>query len=192
MVFQCGDIILVHGEHVFSELIQNVTDSFYSHAALCVDEKDIVEMLRYGLVYGPNRFVKGKSAYVVLRHKNFIHSSRAQVRELTNKMAGCIEEIRSAPPKYDFMEIIRLGMVLIGKKGKNLFRGAKGYSQEQLLQVGESLICSALVDKLYQCSGIDLLPDKAGPRSTTPADLAGLTRGDKAQLEVVQSYLPIY
>lgn len=192
MAFQCGDIILVHGEHVFSELIQNVTDSFYSHAALCVDEENIVEMLRYGLVYGPNRFPSGKSAYVVLRHKKFIYSSRAQVRELTNKMSACIDKVRSAPPKYDFVEIIRLGMALIGKKGKDLFRSRKGYSQEQLLQLGESLICSALVDKIYQCAGIDLLPEKEGPRSTTPADLAGLALGDKAQLEVVQSYLPIY
>ncbi|MFZ5597092.1 MAG: hypothetical protein ACOY31_08790 [Bacillota bacterium] len=56
-----------------------------------------------------------------------------------------------------------------------------------LLLAGERLICSALVDTVYERAGIDLFPGRKA-RHTTPADIARLATGsDPSLLEIYRS-----
>ncbi len=188
MFFQYGDIILVHGDNLISEAIQDLTRSFFSHAALCTDPGKIAEMTRYGFRYWDNHYVSGSRPYVILRHRRLFPPSPVRLYYL-NRMRGCIETFRKQPPKYDYFEILCQALKLILSKGSHPARGGDQFvSINLLMAISEKLICSALVDSVYERSGIDLFPGRAS-KHTTPADISSLSTGDNPALLVIYKNL---
>lgn len=187
MLFQYGDIILVHGENLVSEAIQNMTHSFFSHAALCAEQGIIAEMTRYGFKYHDNHYLSGSRPYVVLRHR-WLAPQTHRKSFYINKIKECIEKFRKAPPKYDYFEILSQALKLALTRDTLLNRNGEAYiSVNLLLLAGERLICSALIDTVYDLAGIDLFPGRKS-RHTTPAELASLSTGDSpVLLEVYRS-----
>lgn len=176
MYYQYGDIILVHGDNLISEAIQNLTHSFFSHAALCTEPGKIAEMTRYGFQYLDNHYLSGSRQYVVLRHRWLMPPSTRRYYFI-NRIKGCIERYRQKPPRYDYFEILSQALKIILSRGEQLTRAGEQYiSINLLLMVSERLICSALVDTVYEMAGIDLFPNRVS-KHTTPADIASLTEG---------------
>lgn len=187
MHFQYGDIILVHGDNLISEAIQNLTQSFFSHAALCTEHGKIAEMTRYGFRYWDNHYLSGTRQYVVLRHRWLMPMSPRRFHYI-NRIKNRIERYRKSPPKYDYFEILGQAMKLILSREDIPIRGGEKYVPVNLLfMVSERLICSALVDAVYESAGIDLFPDRLS-KHTTPADIASLSAGyNPVLLEVFKS-----
>lgn len=187
MYSQYGDIILVHGENFFSNIIQNLTGSKFSHAALCAETGKIAEMTRYGFQYQDNHYLSNIRPFVVLRHKCLFPGSNK--RELfMRRMKNCIEKFCIEPPMYDFYELLNQALKLILIWGDAFLRDGETFvSQNKLLAATERLICSALVDEVYEKSGLDLFPNKK-TKHTTPADIAMLaTVKNPSLLEVYRS-----
>lgn len=190
MSFQYGDVILVHGDNILSETIQNLTDSFYSHTAMCVDEGKVIEMLRDGFKYRDNTYIKGSRAFLVLRHRYLYYSSALEIQRVLVRMKTYVTSLQQNPPKYDYFELISQAGKLLAGKGKSLFRDNHDYFKlNDLLDAGERLICSALIDSVYEHVGLDLFPGRP-PFSTTPGDLASLATGSGATFIVVHQFLP--
>lgn len=181
MLFQYGDIILVHGENLISEAIQNMTHSFFSHAALCTEQGKIAEMTRYGFKCHDNHYLSGSRPYVVLRHR-WLAPQNPRKSFYINKIKDCMEKFRKSPPKYDYFEILNQALKLALTRDTLLNRNGEAYiSVNLLLLAGERLICSALIDTVYDLAGIDLFPGRKS-RHTTPADIASLSTGVKPVL----------
>jgi hypothetical protein len=190
MVFQYGDVILAHGDNLYSDAIQGFTGSFFTHAAMCVEEGKIIEMLYDGFHYKDNSFIGGNRAFMVIRHKCLYLSPQPAVQNVLIRMKKCVAILQQNPPKYDYFEIARQAVKLLKKKGQHLFRdGEDYYSLSELMEAGRRLICSALIDSVYEKAGIDLFPGRE-PFSTTPADIAALAAGANPTFFVITRYLP--
>ncbi|MGQ9557727.1 MAG: hypothetical protein ACUVTU_07210 [Desulfurispora sp.] len=191
MSYLYGDIILIHGDNAIAGAIKNLTDSFFSHAALCTEKNMVAEMLHDGFKYHSNRYWRGQQAYIVLRHKQLIYSPPPAAYAIRQKMRQVIEQYRQHPPRYDYFEILRLAVKLLKEKGQQMFRGGQYYfTEKELLEIGQRLICSAMVDTVYEKAGIDLFPGRI-PRDVTPADLASLAREPGNVLEIIDTYIPL-
>lgn len=190
MSYQYGDVILVHGENLFSEGIQSLTGSFYSHAAMCIDEGKIIQMMRGGLDIGNNTYISGSRAFIVLRHKYLYYSDVLKIKRVLTNMKAYVMKLQENPPKYDYFELVKQAVHLIKTKGKSFTRDNHTLILNSLLDAGDRLICSALIDSIYEHVGLDLFP-KHPPFSTTPADLAYLASGNDPTFLVVDQYLPV-
>lgn len=187
VIQQYGDIILVHGDNIISEAIQHLTQSFFSHAALCADPGKVAEMTRFGFKYQDNHYLDGSRPYVVLRHRWLFPYNPARLRYLY-RIKGVVETFRRNPPKYDYFEILNQALKLIlSREGQLAGKGDHHVLISLLIQASERLICSALIDSVYESAGIDLFPGRIS-RHTTPADLAFLAAGPRpALVEVFRS-----
>lgn len=188
MMQQYGDIILVHGDNIISEAIQHLTQSFFSHAALCTEPGKVAEMTRFGFKYQDNHYLGGSRPYVVLRHRWLFPYKPVRLKYLY-RLKAVIESFRRNPPKYDYFEILNQALKLILSREEQLARIGDPYVPISLLiQVSERLVCSALVDTVYESAGIDLFPGRVS-KHTTPADLAFLAAGPRpALVEVFRSH----
>ena len=189
MTFQYGDVILAHGDNILSEAIQNLTGSFYSHVAMCVDKGKVIEMLNDGFNYKSNNYINGARAFMVIRHRHLYYSSYTEIQMLIVKMQNYVEYLRKNPPKYDYFEIIRQAVKLLKSKGQKFFRDGEDFSVSELMETGRRLICSALIDSVYENSGIDLFPGRE-PYSISPADIAKLAYGPNSVFIVIHRYMP--
>lgn len=190
MIFQYGDVILVHGDNIYSGAIQNFTGSFFAHAAMCVEEGKIIEMLYDGFHYKENSYLGGSRAFMVIRHKYLYCSPPSVIQNIIVRMKNNVAILQQNPPKYDYFEIIRQAVKLLKKKGQHIFRdGEDYYNLRELMETGRRLICSALIDSVYESSGLDMFPDRE-PYSTTPADISALTVGSNPTFFVITRYLP--
>ncbi|GBF34526.1 hypothetical protein DCCM_3645 [Desulfocucumis palustris] len=187
--YQYGDVILAHGDNIFSEAIQNFTGSFYSHAAMCVNNGKVIEMLHDGFNYNNNGYINGARAFMVIRHRRLYYSPYPEIQRLIIKMRNYVEFLRKNPPKYDYFEIIRQAVELLKSKGNVFFRNGEDFSVSELMETGRRLICSALIDSVYEKTGIDLFPGRE-PYSITPADIAELAYGPNSVFIVIQRYMP--
>lgn len=174
MCGQYGDIMLVHGDNLLSEAIQNLTQSFFSHAVLCTKPGKIAEMTRFGFQYRDNHYLDGIRPYIVLRHRLLFPGSH-KAHSYVAKMESCISGFIKDPPRYDFFEILNQALaLLVHRRDRLIINGDDYISFNMLLSAGERLICSALVDTVYEAAGIDLFPGRV-PRHTTPADIYNLS-----------------
>ncbi len=190
MAFQYGDVILAHGDNLYSDAIQGFTGSFFTHAAMCVEEGKVIEMLFDGFHYKDNSYIGGHRACMVIRHKYLYLSPRPVVQNVLIRMKKYVAMLQQNPPKYDYFEIARQAVKLLKKKGQHFLRdGEDYYSLSELMEAGRKLICSALIDSVYEKAGIDLFPNRE-PFSTTPADIAALTVGANPTFLVITRYMP--
>lgn len=178
---QYGDIMLVHGDNLLSEAIQGLTHSFFSHAVICTEPGKIAEMTRFGFQYRDNHYLDGIRPYIVLRHRLLFPGSIKACSYIV-KMKSCISGFIKNPPRYDFFEILKQALTLLVHRGDRMVINGDDYiSFNMLLLAGERLICSALVDTVYESAGIDLFPGRL-PRHTTPADIYNLSQQNPAPL----------
>lgn len=183
---QYGDIMLVHGDNLLSKTIQELTHSFFSHAAICTKTGKIAEMNRFGFQHYDNHYINGSRPFVVYRHR-LLWPGSFKTPYYIGRMKVCIQDFINYPPAYDFFKILNLALKFILTR-EDLFRDGEPHIPVSLLMAaGERLICSALVDTVYYQAGIDLFPDR-GSRDITPAELASLAGGKNPQLyEVYKS-----
>lgn len=181
MCGQYGDIILVHGDNLISGIIQNLTNSFFAHAALCAEFGKVAEMTRFGFAYHDNQYLSGTRPLVVLRHFLLFPGNQRAPYHL-RLIRDCIENYRKNPPRYDYFEILGQALKLVLSRGDQPSGDGEEYiSTKLLLAASERLICSALVDSVYEAAGIDLFPGRKS-RHTTPADIASLASGPNPTL----------
>jgi hypothetical protein len=191
LIYQYGDVILVHGDNIYSGTIQNLTGSFFAHAAMCVEQGKVIEMLYDGFHYHENGYIGGSRAFMVIRNKYLYFSPPVVVQNTTARMKKYVDLLRQNPPKYDYFEIIRQAVLLLKKKGQHLLRNSEDYySLRELMETGRRLICSALIDSVYENAGLDLFPDRE-PYSTTPADIAALASLTNPTFVVVSLNMPL-
>jgi len=181
---QHGDIILVHGDNLLSEAIEYLTRSYFSHSALCAEPGKIVEMTVYGFQYRDNYYISDTRPYIVLRHKSFFPQNYMYPLYI-KRIRLSIEKFKKNPPRYDYWEILSQALKIIFSRNKLLKNEGESFiSLNILLAVSEKLICSALIDSIYEEAGIDLFPKRI-PKHTTPADIASLATGKKPKLLVI-------
>lgn len=187
MFGQYGDIILVHGDNIISEAIQNLTHSFFSHAVLCTEPGKIAEMTRYGFRHWDNYYLTDPRPFIVLRHR-ILFPENPRAHYYIKNIKNCINNYIKNPPKYDYFEVLNQAIKLILSRGEDLVRDGETYIPfSVLLLASERLICSAMVDSVYEAAGIELFPNRVS-KHTTPADIASLSTGKKpALLEVFRS-----
>lgn len=187
MFCQYGDIILVHGDNIISEAIQNLTHSFFSHAVLCTDQGKIAEMTRHGFRHWDNHYLTGPRPFIVLRHR-ILFPQNPKAHYYIKSIKNCVGNYLKNPPKYDYFEVLNQAIKLIISRGEDLVRDGETYIPfNVLLLASERLICSAMVDSVYEAAGIDLFPNRES-KHTTPADLASLSTGIRPTLlEVYRS-----
>lgn len=187
MRYQYGDVLLTHGENIGAGLIQNFTHCFYNHAAMCVDNGNIVEMRVNGFYYGPNPYFKGSNSFMLIRHIHMCKAPIWKIQRTINTMQKEIHLLRKSPPRYDFFEILKQAMMILRRNNPFLREKVQYFNQVELMEMGRRLICSALIDSIYEKSGIDLFPEKE-PYSTTPADLAQLALGPNPVFRIITKY----
>lgn len=171
MLIQYGDVILVHGDDPFSQLVQLVTQSYWTHTMLALEPGNFAQMGPHGFVYGRASLNR---PYAVLRHKKLLDPNLPEARQILIRMHQAIQELKVNPPRFDYGNLFGLGVKLIGQR-MGIFITER--------RVGP-FICSALIDYVYEKAGIDLRPDK-DPRETIPANLAELAFGNDPVFKVI-------
>ncbi|HLN63765.1 MAG TPA: hypothetical protein VK464_19770 [Symbiobacteriaceae bacterium] len=141
-----GDIMLVRGHSPISRLIQWITRSPYSHAALVANESIIIEAdwgIRLRAVRNPYRDYDLYTA----------DPTETQRRTIVAYGRGRIGY------GYDLWRLLALAL-------RELF-----HLRLPFLNAGDRLVCSELIDLAYREAGIDLRPDQPDGY-VTPRDLA--------------------
>ncbi|MFZ5650192.1 MAG: hypothetical protein ACOY4I_05005 [Bacillota bacterium] len=143
-------------------------------------------MTRLGFQYRDNHYLEGARPYIVLRHRLLFPGS-FKAHSYVEKMRSCISVFIKKPPRYDFFEILNQALTFLVHRGDQLTINGDSYiSFNMLLSVSERLICSALIDSVYETAGIDLFPGRI-PRHTTPADIYKLSQQNPPHLLKVYS-----
>lgn len=169
-----GDVLLFRGaKSRISAIIRWATRSSYSHAALAlwVDDRLMVAESREfrGCRLVPaSRAVEGAVVEVCRldpRHESDL--DRAAVRK---------EALSRLGEPYGWRSILRtavgkLPLVAFFKARRSIGLGNKAYSEDDMHDAGQSVVCSTYVALCYRAGGIDLVPNLAD-RDTTPGDLA--------------------
>ncbi|ECP9029755.1 hypothetical protein FU976_08040 [Campylobacter jejuni] len=138
-MIQAGDIILVRGNTpVISRAIRWFTNSEYTHVALAVTEDLILEIdINKDLAIRPLTHEN----YDVYRYKNGLTMSQK------TSMAKRAIQIASTNKGYDWLAIVRFAF-------EKLFLTKKAF------QNAKRLVCSEIVDNLYNHIHIDLVPGR--------------------------------
>jgi hypothetical protein len=163
---QTGDILLCSGSGVFSDLIQQATDSPWSHVALIVRLDAIdrillfesvetfgvrtVPLSRYLTDYEQGRPYPGGLA--VVRHRTF--ASVTSAHQVQRMLQFAVDHFGNA---YNHLQIVRIAARILGNsQGKDASLKA--------------FICSEYVAACFQQAGVALAASDRG--YVTPADFA--------------------
>jgi hypothetical protein len=171
MDFQLGDVVLLHGAEPLSYIIEYLTNSYWSHAMVALENGLFAEMGPLGLIEGK---LEPGMPYLVLRHRDLLSPNTPRAQELLGKIRQVVDSLKSQRPRFDYASMLRLGVNLIRKKMRASVLGE---------EIG-SFVCSALIDFVYQQAGLDLLPGREAA-DTTPANLEELAFGDEPVFQVV-------
>lgn len=141
MELQIGDIVLVKGTGFLSRCVRFFTNSQYSHVAMLVTEKHIIEANWYKKA-NIVEFKYNPKTMEIYRLKGGLDENQKKILLL-----HAYDMLNSY---YDYFQIF--GYVigsLIGKQYINPFNSSA------------LVICSELIDRAYLSIGIDLVPEKA-------------------------------
>lgn len=144
---QIGDIILVSGNSFISKIIQKVTGSKWTHAALYVGGGNILEIdwnTRAAVIKKDYRELEYD--YVVLRRNEKLTIS--QIRKLA--ISSLAHD--KAGNRYDFFLLFSMLLKCLFPKGK-LFRK---------FNKRNAYICTELIDTVKRDAGIVLFPNRKG------------------------------
>lgn len=144
-----GDVILVRGRGIISLLIRLVTRSKYSHVALALSDKHVLEIdWKYRLKINEIHY----NHYDIYRfYRELNHDEIFKLLNFAYSVIGT---------KYDFKQIFSLFLeYTFNIKSDYLFNNPK------------KLICSDVVDLAYKEIGVDLIPNKEY-QNVTPHDVS--------------------
>lgn len=147
---QTFDILFYSGKGLVSRFVQNVTKSPYSHVALVISERLVVETnWSFPVSIRPNEYEPKE--YAICRV------------ELTKEQADKIYEYieKTLGSKYDLGQVIY--HILHARFGTKIVNNPKLFT------------CSEWVDKAFKYAGVDLIPCEVDG-SVTPADLFNSSR----------------
>jgi hypothetical protein len=133
-----GDVVLFKGRSVVSKIISMFTKSEFTHVAIAINERSIVEADRFVNVRIRN--VDDKQIHKVLRCTDIDDIQRVAIAARSVTMVGT---------KYDYAQVV-LWFLRI------LFN----YKRAGIINNANRVFCSELVDRVYQMEGIDLVPDR--------------------------------
>lgn len=168
-----GDLLLCSGSSVFSELIQQATDSPWSHVALIVRLDDIDRILLFESIESVGVRAVALSRYlanddhpgraypgglVVVRHRTLARDCSPQ--DIARMLQFAVDQFGSA---YDRQQIVRIAARILG----NAVQPAPSRSKQ--VQSRE-FICSEYVAACFAQAGVELQPGACG--FVTPGDFA--------------------
>lgn len=169
-----GDVMLCSGNGVFSAMIQQVTESVWSHAALVLrlDAIDRVMLLESVEPVGVRTIRLSKyldnyrndglpypGGIVVIRHRHFERQVDAEkLKELSGFAVNCLGR------PYDREDIARIAARIMAAR--------LDYTQEQWRRIerNEDYICSEYVARCYEQIGLPVR--QRHPAFVAPADFA--------------------
>ena len=144
-MFKLGDLVIVQGRGFFSHIIEDVTDSSYSHVAIIVNQEQVIEAMglkRTG--YQTINFYRGQDVFTCPL------LTEIQRQQIVNFL------INQIGTHYDYLllfwELIRYG-----------FHVLFPYTEDK------KYICSTLAADAYKVAGVNLTPKIKYP---SPADIA--------------------
>lgn len=167
-----GDVLLCSGSGVFSELIQQATDSLWSHVALIVrlDALDRILLFESVETFGVravplSRYLAHDAqdrpypgGLVVVRHRTFATVSSAQ--SIQRMLQFAVDQFGSP---YNRQEIVRIAARILG----NSLQAPVAHRKETSLK---EFICSEYVAACFAQAGVSLTIGDRG--YVTPADFA--------------------
>jgi len=136
---QAGDILLFKGTTpIISALVRWFTDSDYTHVGIAVTSDFVYEIdIDRQLAIHPIR----DDVYDVFRYKEGLSNEQ----KVTMQMVA-IDRAKTNEG-YDWLHILSFGL-------RKIFKTKKTFEE------ANKVICSEIVDNLYNCIGIDLIPNK--------------------------------
>lgn len=170
---QTGDLLLCSGQGVFSELIQQATDSPWSHVALIVrlDEIDRVMVFESVETFGvravalsrylSNYDLQGHpypGGLAVVRHRTF--ASQTTPTSIQRMLQFAVDHFGSA---YNRQEILRIAARILGSALQPVATQTKEAQTREF-------ICSEYVSACYAHAGVVLTPNARG--YVAPGDFA--------------------
>jgi hypothetical protein len=170
---QTGDLLLCSGRGVFSELIQHVTQSLWSHVALIVRMDDIDRILLFESVETWGVRTVPLSRYlmdydhqghhypgglVVVRHRTL--ASKCPPQQISRMLQFAVDQFGSP---YNRHEIVRIAARVLGNTLQPPLPQTKASESREF-------ICSEYVAACYAQAGIVLQPGACG--YVTPGDFA--------------------
>lgn len=169
---QTGDILLCSGSGVFSDLIQQATDSPWSHVALIVRLDAIdrillfesvetfgvrtVPLSRYLTDYEQGRPYPGGLA--VVRHRTF--ASVTSAHQVQRMLQFAVDHFGNA---YNHLQIVRIAARILGSS----LQAPLSHGKDASLK---AFICSEYVAACFEQAGVALAASDRG--YVTPADFA--------------------
>ena len=137
-----GDVILCGGDDKISQKIQGKTDSQYSHAAICHDERSAVEAGIEGIVRTQIHDVVARYEYVAVFRNPFAWDSRR-----VGILKVFLDEVVSSKKRYNFRALPKFKKrkedheITLFSQLENFFEG----SLEPIDPAKKSYFCSELV-----------------------------------------------
>lgn len=133
-----GDIVFFKGNSFISRIISKLTKSEYTHVAMAINGKDILEADRFIRVR--IRPIKDHEVYTIMRYTDLTETERSTL------FAGGLSYVGA---KYDYLSIVLWFFKLLFRSNRNT-----------LVDNANSVYCSEMIDRLYKYAGIDLVPDR--------------------------------
>lgn len=131
-----GDVVFYKGTSFISKVICKLTKSPYSHVALAIDDKRIVE----ADLFIKTRITELKYENITIMRADLTEEQRRRVVDFARYLVG-----RS----YDYLSVfLWLLRLTFNINSKGLFNNAN------------RLYCTELIDRCYHYAGIDLVPDR--------------------------------
>ena len=176
---QTGDLLLCSGRGVFSELIQQATDSPWSHVALIVRLEDIDRLMLFESVetYGVRTVPLSRyltdydhqghpypGGLALVRHRTL--ASKCQPPNICRMLQFAVDQFGSAYNRQDIMRIA--ARVLGGALQPNTPPSKQPQARE--------FICSEYVAACFEQAGVPLTPGHCG--YVTPGDFANPNQVD--------------
>lgn len=169
---QTGDLLLCSGRGVFSELIQHVTDSPWSHVGLIVrlDALDRILLLESVETFGVRAvplsryltdYEQGQpypGGLVVVRHRTLAHDKSAN--DIQRMLQFAVDHFGNA---YNRQDIVRIAARIVG----NALPSSTSHAKQATAQ---AFICSEYVAACLAQAGVVLAGGERG--YVTPADFA--------------------
>lgn len=140
------DVLLVKGRSPVARIIEAVTQSPYSHAAIVLDDRHLLETSwNYPLKIRHISYRLGN--FDVYRYPGLTPAQKEKIRAFYLSVLG---------QRYDYLQLVTHGLYLLA--GIPIINASGRY------------ICTEVIDKGFKAAGIDLLPGNS-LASRTPADL---------------------
>lgn len=126
-----GDIVFFRGTSPISRLIRFFTKSEYTHVALAIGDKTIIEADRF--VNTRIREIQPSEVYEIYRVEDMTELMRRRIAVIAPMFVGY---------EYDYLQIFGVALRMIFSRKQNFFNRSNKF------------ICSELIDEVFHNSGV--------------------------------------